>query len=276
MLIIPVFEDLWGRGYSDTPLDVPHDGRLFGQQIFFAAASSPLSWTGAESGGFSVVGFSLGGGIAMAFAADFPYLISTIILLAPAGIIRRLPAEYRSVFFRFYSLIPFFYMRRIVGKILGVKTSHSPTPKQNQIAPEIPPLPQGMEKGLLDVPGIAQWQFDNHKGFVHSFISTIRYGPIQNQHSNWRRVCNVVKGDTTQSPPSSHNSKLFGRKILVIFGKTDSIVRAEEVSADLLKIIDDPNHVDFVVVAGDHGFPVPRCDEVAKHISDFCGFESEA
>lgn len=40
MLTIPGIKDLWGRGYSDTPLGIPHDSRLFGLQIFFAAASS--------------------------------------------------------------------------------------------------------------------------------------------------------------------------------------------------------------------------------------------
>ena len=75
-------KDLWGRGYSNTPLGVSHDARLYGMQTFFSTASSSLPWTGAESGGFSVVAFSLGAGIAMAFAAEFYYLINSIILLA--------------------------------------------------------------------------------------------------------------------------------------------------------------------------------------------------
>ena len=272
-------KDLWGRGYSDTPLGVPHDARLYGMQIFFAAASSALSWTGAESGGFSVVAFSLGGGIAMAFAADFPYLINSIILLAPGGILRSLPDEYESVFYRYPSLLPSSYLKSLVGKTLGLKVSHSPIGcsdlhDQSQMSREMSQEAQSMKKAVLDISAIAQWQFDNHEGFLHSFTNTLLYGPIQHQHSDWRRVCSVLKGDTAHTSPLSHSSKLFNSKILLIFGEADSIVRAEEVSADLLDIICDPEHIEFKVVPGGHGFPVPRCDEVAEHISDFCGLES--
>ena len=271
-------KDLWGRGYSDTPIGVPHDARLFGMQIFFATASSSLSWTGAESGGFTIVAFSLGGGIAMAFAADFYYLINSIILLAPGGIIRRLPVEYATIF-RYPSLLPYSYLRKLVGKTVGAKVLPSPVDYssrryQSQMAPEIAQEAVDPGNKALDVSEIVQWQFDNHKGFIHSFISTVQHGPIQHQHLDWRRVCSIVKGDAAQTPFPSHSSKLFNSKILVIFGETDDIVPAGEVSADLLEIIGDPEHVEFKIVAGGHGFPIPNCDEVAKHISDFCGFKS--
>ena len=249
-------------------------------QIFFATASSSLPWTGAESGGFSIVAFSLGGGIAMAFAADFYYLINSIILLAPGGIIRRLPAEYENMLFRYPSVLPSSYLRALVGKLLGLKLSSSDVGRsgfhdQSQIAAEVAQESKSVGSRVLDIPGILQWQFDNHRGLIHSFISTIQYGPIQYQHSDWRRVCSIVKGDTTRTPLSSHHCKLFNSKILVIFGDADSIVRAEEVSADLLLIMGDSEHVEFKTVAGGHGFPEPSCDEVANHISDFCGFGSK-
>jgi len=75
-------------------------------QMFFTIASSSLSWTGAASGGFSIVGFSLGGGITMAFAAHFPYLINSIVLLAPVGILRYILEDYKSFLFRHASFIP--------------------------------------------------------------------------------------------------------------------------------------------------------------------------
>ena len=278
-LTTPGVKDLWGRGYSDTPLGVPHDSRLFGMQILFATASSSLSWTGAESRGFSIVGFSLGGGIAMAFAADFYYLVNSIILLAPGGIIRRLPVEYRTVFFRYPFLLPSSYLKKLVGKALGLKVSepivgYSGRFGQSQMAPDIAQEVKIVEKKVLHIPEIVQWQFDSHEGFVHSFISTLHYGPIQYQHSDWKRVCSIVQGNAAATPPLSHQSKLFSSKILVIFGDADNVVLAEEVSADLLHMIGDSEHVEFKVVTGDHGFPVPSCDEVAKHISDFCGFGS--
>ena len=279
MLTVPGGEDLWGRGYSDTPLGVPHDSRLFGVQIFFATASSSVSWTGAESGGFSIVAFSLGGGIAMAFAADFYNLVNSIILLAPGGIIRRLPSDYQTVFFRYPSLLPSSYLRRLVGKALGLKFSPSAVgyicpDDQSHVASEIAQEAEMVGEKTLDIPGILQWQFNNHQGFIHSFISTVQHGPIQYQHADWARVCSIIKGDTAGTPPSSHHSKLFNSKILVVLGDADSIILAEEVCTDLMFIIGDSKHVEFKVVAGNHGFPVPNCDEVANLISDFCGFGS--
>ena len=272
-------EDLWGREYSDTPLGVAYDSRLFGMQIFFAAASLSLSWTGVESGGLSLVAYSLGGGIAMAFAADFPYLINSIILLAPAGIIRRLADEYDTIFLRYSSLLPLSYLRNVVGKTLGLQVSRLPIGCgilgfHGRMDPEIVEGKQAMGKDVLDIPGIVHWQFDNHKRFIHSFITTHQYGPTRNQHSDWRRVCSVVNSGTARTWPLSYGSKLFDRKILVIFGEDDSVGRAEEVSIDLLDMIGDPRHAEFKVLAGGNGFAVPSCDEVAKHISDFWGLGS--
>ncbi|KAL2127629.1 hypothetical protein VTI74DRAFT_10385 [Chaetomium olivicolor] len=79
--------DLFGRGYSDNPSDLPHDERLYTTQILLALASSPdVSWTGPQA--FKLVGYSLGGGIAVHFATSFPHLVSSLLLLAPAGLIR--------------------------------------------------------------------------------------------------------------------------------------------------------------------------------------------
>jgi pimeloyl-ACP methyl ester carboxylesterase len=67
--------DLWGRGYSDS-VDLPHDSRLYSTEILLAITSSPLAWT---PGGFSLMGYSLGGGIAVDFAASFPGLVESLV-----------------------------------------------------------------------------------------------------------------------------------------------------------------------------------------------------
>ena len=79
--------DLPGRGYSSTPLPTPHSARLYTTTILLALTSSPLSWTGNGSR-FAVIGYSLGGGIAAHFTSYFPTLISSLVLLAPAGLVR--------------------------------------------------------------------------------------------------------------------------------------------------------------------------------------------
>ncbi|KAF5260567.1 hypothetical protein FOXYS1_8775, partial [Fusarium oxysporum] len=78
--------DLFGRGFSDGVGDLPYDIRLYTTQVLLALASSPLSWTGSNS--LRLIGYSLGGAIAASFAVDFPHMVSSLILLAPAGLIR--------------------------------------------------------------------------------------------------------------------------------------------------------------------------------------------
>ena len=265
--------DLWGRGYSDSPLDVPHDARLFSMQILFAAASSPLSWTGATSGGFSVVAFSLGCGVAMSFASHFPFLVNSIILLAPGGLLRRMPDGYDNLFFRYPSLVPLAYLRRLVGKILGVTLSGVPinqTLSETNVlaAPGVPPSSETRENQDLDIPAIVQWQFDNHRGFVHSFVNTINHGPLMQQHSEWSKICKIIRGESSNAPASSLSSQAHNSKVLVLLGEADGIVLVNEVSEDLKQLL-GPEHVEFRTIPGGHGFPVPHSDDVIEEISKF-------
>ena len=197
----------------------------------------------------------------MSFTAYFPRLVKSIILLAPGGLLRNLPEGYDNLAFRLAHFVPSSYLRRIVGDLLGVRLSAASLDYSNQskVEGDYP----------LDASAIVQWQFDNHKGFVQSFISTIEHGPITNQHSDWRVVCNIIKGNISQVTSSNQSSKLFDSKILVIFGESDGVVIEKELSADLLDLIGNPRHLEIKVVPGGHGFPIPSSSNVVKHICRF-------
>lgn len=267
--------DLWGRGYSDTPTGLPHDDRLFSSQILISLASSPLSWTGASAGGFSIIGFSLGGGITMSFVARFPYLIRSIILLAPSGIIRSLPSGYRSIFFRYPSLVPSSYLRRLVGCLLGTKLGMMPQIRTEEkespvreAESQLSPNSALGAKQTIDMSSVTQWQFDNHRGFLHSFVNTIQYGPVQHQQSDWNKVCEIIKGKRKYgSEYRSYNHQ--NSKILFIFGDSDEIIFGKEIIEDFEKMLGGSEKVQFKIVAGNHSFPVLSSEEVVRHIFDF-------
>ncbi|KAI0638573.1 alpha/beta-hydrolase [Trametes polyzona] len=71
--------DLYGRGYSDAP-QTTYDANLYTTQL--ALLLQYVGWNKAH-----VVGVSMGGGIAAAFAAQFPHLVTDkVVLIASAGL----------------------------------------------------------------------------------------------------------------------------------------------------------------------------------------------
>ncbi|KAL1876398.1 hypothetical protein VTK73DRAFT_9337 [Phialemonium thermophilum] len=96
--------DLFGRGYSDAPTGIPYDARLYASQILLVLASSPLAWTGDEA--FHLVGYSLGGGLSVAFARYFPRLLRSVTLVAGGGLVRRDHVGWRSRLLYWTGLLP--------------------------------------------------------------------------------------------------------------------------------------------------------------------------
>lgn len=212
----------------------------------------------------------------MSFASHFPYLINSVVLLGPAGILQRMPDDYKNMFLRYPSLVPARYLRMLVGKMLGVnlkKKLHGDTEAKAAVLNAANSTTSGSSESLdsqtLNVPAVVQWQFDNHQGFVHSFVDSIAHGPLMHQQTDWRKTCAIIRGDSSKVPKSFHSCKFFNSRILVIFEESDGIVVGKEVSEDLTKMLGGADHVEFKVVPEGHGFPVPSSDEVVKHISAF-------
>ncbi len=210
----------------------------------------------------------------MAFAAHFPYLTNSIVLLAPVGILRYIPDDYKSFLFRYASFIPGKYVQRAIGKLLGVAL---PGTGENLGAgpKDVDLIPEAVEETVLvgqkkmSVKEIVQWQFDHHNGFCHSFVDTIRNGPIMNQHSDWRKVCDLIKDKKHPLDRLHPESKLRNSKLFLIFGDSDDIVVANEVLMDLDRMLGGREHLEHKIVPGGHGFPLSSCDEVVGHICEF-------
>ena len=215
----------------------------------------------------------------MSFAANYHCLLNSIILLAPGGILRYVPDDYKSPFYKIPYLVPYNHLRKAVGKTLGVDmtgTKHERTEIKPDVSEQV-----GLEDSvnsarlsdgrLLDVPAVVQWQLEHHKGFVHSFVDTIRHGPIMQEHSDWQKVCDIVSGKDSAAHPSCG---IYNSKILVIFGQDDEIVVAKHVSEDLQKLLGGQEHVEFHSVSGGHGFPVSHSHDALRHILGFWKMEN--
>lgn len=167
--------DLPGRGYSSTPSPTMHSqsSEFFIATIFFVLASSSLSWTGPNS--FSILGYSLGGGIAVNFASCFPSLISSVILLAPSGLIRPYHFGWRSRLLHSSRLLPDWAVEQLVYWKLSSSSGQDQRQSGTAIEDELPLVEQcGDEPARgpkFDIPMALVRQFSF---FYYSTCSAIR------------------------------------------------------------------------------------------------------
>ncbi|KAJ5202060.1 uncharacterized protein N7498_006723 [Penicillium cinerascens] len=272
--------DLFGRGYSDCPADLPQDDRLFATQIMLALTSSPIAWTGDASGKFSMVGYSLGGGIAAAFASFFPHLLSSLVLLAPSGLVRDSQISFQSRLLYSRGLMPENLLGYLVGRRLRAGPLVSPKPKNHKLdaadalteelpsqgAAEIQVLSR--EYPHINIPSAVAWQVNNHSGFVHAFMSSMRHGPIlaQRQWSTWARLGEYL---SAQNGLSSGNQSAPGvpiDKVHILCGNNDAIIIKDQLVSDATAALG--GNAVFEFYEAGHEFPSTKYEEVASYISN--------
>jgi pimeloyl-ACP methyl ester carboxylesterase len=247
-----------------------------------ALTSSPIAWTGAESGKFSLVGYSLGGGIAAAFASFFPHLLSSLVLLAPAGLVRDSQISFQSRLLYSRGLMPENLLSYLVGRRLGAGPLVSAKPKNHKLnaadalTEELPAHDAAniqilsREYPHIDVPSAVAWQVNNHSGFVHAFMSSMRHGPIlgQRQWSSWARLGEYLSAQNSlssgnQEVPSAPG--LPSDKVHILCGNTDAIIIKDELVSDATAVLG--GNAVFKFYDAGHEFPSTKYEEVASYIS---------
>ncbi|KAB5551151.1 Alpha/Beta hydrolase protein [Coniochaeta sp. 2T2.1] len=281
--------DLFGRGFSDAPSDLPHDARLYVAQTLIALASSPLSWTGKDAR-VKVVGYSMGGGIATHFVTSFPGIVESLALLAPAGMIR--PEK-------FGRLANFVYRSGMVpGRVLGVLTrrrlerpiasgvkggrnpgenaeeemllgSSSEDAENNNNTSTKGPVDAALAEAADDDEGrtdlepstrlevkvlrYVQWMVRHHAGFIPAFMASLRDAPLMDQHAAYARLAAT------------------GVPVAVVFGSKDTVVDERGYREDGLEIMGGEDRVMWRVVEGGHDFPMTNVDAVMEVLEEFWG-----
>jgi pimeloyl-ACP methyl ester carboxylesterase len=263
---------LWCRevaGSSSSTSSAEGIVRLYSTEILLAITSSPLSWT---PDGFSLVGYSLGGGIAAAFAVDIPNLVKDVVLLAPSGLIRSHHFGWSSRLV-FLPIIPDFVTQAIVGRRLrGTAAQKSKDAAAdsgngsksletgNVVNAEI----KGNRDSSFESAGLSkarpnvtvadavQWQVERHEGFIKSFTSSVRYAPIERQEETWKAL---RKRDD---------------KILILAGKKDVVIVHDELKEDVSALLGDDRFI-WEEMDGGHEFPIAQGDEVGRIVAEAWG-----
>ncbi|KAI9659756.1 MAG: hypothetical protein M1831_003654 [Alyxoria varia] len=266
--------DLFGHGWSGGPTDLPYDSRLYTTQIFMALASSPISWTGAHAHGgrFSIIGASLGGGLAADFASYFPQLVDDLVLLVPGGLTRGKHISWKSKVLYPEGWLPESFREWLVGRRLNnqiesIVVSRECDENTGEVIENDTQIDAGsgidlaagptesQQKNQLDIGRTMAWQSDHHPGFLRSFMSTICHSPITDQHPRWSvlgsrlSVHKPPSGTAENSSSSMSGSPLRSGKVLMILGAKDTLIPNDEVIADARTTLGESN-VDIQILEG--------------------------
>lgn len=292
-------QDLFGRGYSDAPGDLEYDTRLYVTQILLVLASSKLCWTGAD--GLSVVGYSLGGGIAANFAATFPHMVATLVLLAPAGLIRpeNIGRASRLIFTtglvpeRLLARLTKWRLRRPIDRAVSKRRMSSSSSSS-------PPFPGGGGAGGESVFDAAAQEAADPNSSNNSNNEETKEGTAttggspQSPTPFERKVESAVHWtldhhagfipafmSTVRSAPMMGQHAYWrrlgaGRRpgtTAVLLGRHDQLVQRDDYAEDALPLLGGPENVFWRVVPGAHNFPFTNAPEALACLYEFWGME---
>ncbi|KAI1259297.1 alpha/beta-hydrolase [Xylariaceae sp. FL1019] len=280
--------DLFGRGYSDAPNDLPYDSRLYVTQLLLVLASSELPWCS----GFNLVGYSLGGGLSVAFTRYFPHLVHSLVLIAPCGLIRTHHVGWRSWLFYNSGLLPEFLVKRLVKRRIRPEVDSAyaePEPGAGatdiivaESGGKLPVKGDGDANGgasfnsaaiaksrpHVTVSSVVAWQVDSHAGFVDAFMSTIRQAPIYAPQEDWTKLATILEGRRTTSSGTQNLHGLESGKILIVLGEDDGVIVRDETVQDAVAVLGSDG-VEFAVLVGGHELPITNSEGVAEVIDTF-------
>ncbi|KAK8083192.1 hypothetical protein PG996_001973 [Apiospora saccharicola] len=276
--------DLFGRGFSDGVGDLPFDTRLFVSQVLLVLASSPLAWTGDDA--MHLVGYSLGGGIALNFAATFPRMVASLVLLAPTGVIRSENFGRLSRLIFTSGIVPEAILERLtkhrlrtpIGASVAKKRTMSMDGMDGGTAldasasePHTDSLTDTATQEVVDpnedtvdsvhpfearIAAYVHWMLRAHSGFVPAFMSTVRVGPLMAEHDYWRKLARVRKPMTTA----------------FILARHDELIQKNDYREDGLPLVGGEDHVFWRIVPGGHNFPFTHPKEALEAIFEFWGW----
>lgn len=235
------------------------------------------------------MGYSLGGGISASFTSHFPSLVSSLILLAPAGLVRAQHINRTNKLLYSTGLVPESVLEHVIRKRLQAGPSAAvpvkpaeeskKTTAADAVTEEIPKYPD--EKGAsfnnavlsksrphITVAAAVAWQTQYHEGFIKSFISSIRYGPILDQQAEWKRIGARLAAQNASSEERFEREGLQHGKILIICGNTDPVIVKEELVEDATEALRD-HCVCFKFCDAGHELPIVRSEVIVGQIWDF-------
>lgn len=207
----------------------------------------------------------MGGGIAVHFATAFPHIVSSLVLLAPAGLINADDFGAVSLFIFKSGFVP----ERILAYLTRIRLQQpiAASRKAKEVSPSAAAAdiaateatgdsetqkPDGssipLEKHVLMY---IRWMALHHTGFIPSFMSAIRYSPLTDQHESWRLLARRKPGST-----------------MVLLAQDDEIIDVKNYEIEGLPLMGGKDNVVWKVLPGTHDFVMTHSESILKEIDE--------
>lgn len=267
--------DYFGRGWSAAPdpAATDHDAGLYVAQALCALASSEVAWLG----GFHVVGYSFGGGLAAEFAGYLGAAVRSVTLVAPGGLMRRGGDGWRTRLLYSRGWFPECVLRYFVRRRFEPSRAARPRREEDNSALAEVAEPAGGDEGRsyddavlmpgrpdVTVSSVVAWQLRHHVGFIPAVMSAFRYGPVHERYEEWGRLALLL----AERRRDSSLPGLLGGKILLVLGSSDSVIKEEQIVPDIRKVLGE-EAVEVLVLNGGHEVPITKGAEIADAIITF-------
>ncbi|KAJ3074339.1 hypothetical protein HDU98_011501 [Podochytrium sp. JEL0797] len=218
--------DLYGRGYSAGP-EAKYDPATYSNQL-----NELLEYVGWNKA--SLIGYSLGGGIATDFGDRFGHKVDDLVLVAPAGLRESLPLGGTLLTSPgLGSLFAATLGRRVLARI-----------SSNNHSPDFAHTPH-----MKHFIAVQDLNIKLNPGFLNAYVETVRNGPIRGMRSVYERV--------------GHK---FGDRVCCVWGRNDRVVSFAHDSPVFRRL--NPR-ARFVEVEGGHSVLAEQCQVVVDPISEF-------
>ncbi|KAI8982755.1 alpha/beta-hydrolase [Trametes punicea] len=220
--------DLYGRGYSDAP-QTTYDANLYTTQL--ALLLQYVGWSKAN-----VVGVSMGGGIAAAFAAQFPHLVTDkVVLIASAGLMESSDMSRTTKFLSsplMQAVSSSYPFRLYLQYLANQKSTGNP------------------------INELVRYQSAFLPGYNPALASSIREGPLRSLAPQFAAL--------------GRQSRKNNGSVLLIWGTADQVV-PYRYSSRVKALIP---HAELVTIeGGQHDITISHADEVSRAIINFLGRE---
>ncbi|EED21414.1 valacyclovir hydrolase, putative [Talaromyces stipitatus ATCC 10500] len=219
-----VLLDLWGHGLTDTPL-VAHTPSIF--HFLLDSLITHLKWENVH-----LVGYSFGGSTIGTFATAYPHRVSSLALVAPAGLIRTESFdEAGQSYLRGEQGVDEEKVQAWILKTLEGGELIVPADWKKRIA-----------RGEVVAEAVRDWEIKNHKGHMASVVAIFRDGGVLDKHADLAAAAkmgikNISIVGGTDDWSRKEDLQAVGFKDVVVIPQTGHVVVREKVSevADVIE-----------------------------------------